>query len=119
MQAIRRLPGADLGRLMTVVSRLGSSPDRVIESLEPSPGETRKLLLALGITRTPHLIVMDEPTNHMDLPSIRCLEESLKNCPCSLLLVSHDRAFLKALTTKTWSIVNTRRCGRLRLVNQP
>ncbi len=56
------------------------------------------------MTRAPHIIIMDEPTNHIDLPSIECLEQALAECPCCLLLVSHDRRFLQALTEKTWEI---------------
>lgn len=95
---------ADRGRLFTVVSRLGSRPDRLLESMEPSPGETRKLLLAQAVVRSPHLIAMDEPTNHMDLPSIECLEEALADCPCALLLVSHDLRFLRRVTEVWWRI---------------
>ncbi|MHC4423773.1 MAG: ATP-binding cassette domain-containing protein, partial [Planctomycetota bacterium] len=91
-----------LGHLMRIVSCLGSRPGRLLESSEPSPGETRKLLLALGMTRLPHIIIMDEPTNHMDLPSIECLEEALADCPCCLVLVSHDRRFLQKLTQIKW-----------------
>lgn len=98
------LPKDKLGHLMTIVSRLGSRPEKLLNSDEPSPGETRKLLLATGMTFSPHIIIMDEPTNHMDLPSIQCLEQALKDCPCSLLLVSHDRYFLKRLTSKEWNI---------------
>jgi ATPase subunit of ABC transporter with duplicated ATPase domains len=93
-----------LGHLMTIVSRLGSRPGRLLESMEPSPGEMRKLLLALGMTRRPHIIIMDEPTNHMDLPSIECLEEALEDCPCCLVLVSHDKRFLENLTQTQWQI---------------
>jgi ATPase subunit of ABC transporter with duplicated ATPase domains len=98
------LPKDKLGHLMTIVSRLGSRPEKLLNSDEPSPGETRKLLLAVGMTHTPHIIIMDEPTNHMDLPSIECLEQALKDCPCSLLLVSHDRYFLNKLTSREWNI---------------
>ncbi|MBN1509026.1 MAG: ABC-F family ATP-binding cassette domain-containing protein [Sedimentisphaerales bacterium] len=94
----RQLAKGRLGHLMTIVSRLGSRPERLLASAEPSPGETRKLLLALGMVRTPHIIIMDEPTNHMDLPSIEALETALGDCPCSLLLVSHDERFLERLT---------------------
>ena len=66
----RALSDDRLGHLMTIVSRLGSRPDRLLESTEPSPGETRKLLLAIGMSYAPHIIFMDEPTNHMDLASI-------------------------------------------------
>ncbi|HEY9161882.1 MAG TPA: ATP-binding cassette domain-containing protein [Desulfomonilia bacterium] len=105
MDEVKRLPRERLGHVMTVVSCLGSRPGRLLESTEPSPGETRKILLSLGISRNPWLIIMDEPTNHMDLPSITCLEEALAGCPCGLLLISHDRRFLDSLTEKDWRII--------------
>ena len=89
---------------MTIISRLGSRPQRLLETGQPSPGEVRKLLLALGMLHTPHLIVMDEPTNHLDVPSIECLEAALHDCPCGLLLVSHDEYFLSRLTKTRWQI---------------
>jgi macrolide transport system ATP-binding/permease protein len=104
LEAARALPADRLGQVMSIVSRLGSRPHRLLESRGPSPGEIRKLLLALGILRTPHLIVMDEPTNHLDLPSIEALERALDGCPCGLLLVSHDLRFLDRLTRTTWHI---------------
>ena len=82
--------------------------DALLASTEPSPGETRKLLLALGMVHAPHIIIMDEPTNHMDLLSIEALEAALADCPCSLLLVSHDLRFLHRLTQTNWHI--TRDC---------
>ncbi|MCK4790358.1 MAG: ABC-F family ATP-binding cassette domain-containing protein [Desulfobacteraceae bacterium] len=102
---VHALPNHKLGHLMTIISRLGSRPYRLLDSTEPSPGETRKLLLATGMTYAPHIIIMDEPTNHMDLPSIECLGQALSDCPCSLVLVSHDRRFLNKLTQKRWDIV--------------
>jgi ATPase subunit of ABC transporter with duplicated ATPase domains len=104
MGRARALPKAELGHVMTVVSRLGSRPERLLASEDLSPGEVRKLLLALGMARRPHLIIMDEPTNHLDLPSIECLEEALADCPCGLLLVSHDRRFLTRLARTRWHI---------------
>ena len=101
---VAALPKDRMGQIMTIVSRLGSRPQRLIESNEPSPGEVRKILLAMGIAAQPHLIVMDEPTNHMDLPSITCLEDALGGCPCGLLLVSHDLRFLQTLATINWHI---------------
>ncbi|MEZ4652479.1 MAG: ATP-binding cassette domain-containing protein [Candidatus Eisenbacteria bacterium] len=96
-----------LGRLMAIVKRLGSDPERLLESSSPSPGELRKLLLAYGVARLPHLIVLDEPTNHLDLPSIQSLENALSDCPCALLLVSHDERFLSALASLRWNIHRT------------
>jgi ATPase subunit of ABC transporter with duplicated ATPase domains len=106
MARARELPNEKLGLMMTVVSRLGSRPHRLLESEEPSPGEVRKILLATGIANVPFLIVMDEPTNHLDLPSIECLEKALADCPCGLLLVSHDSRFLSALARKRWHITD-------------
>ncbi len=106
---VQALPHEPLGNLMTIVSRLGSRPHRLLESREPSPGETRKLMLALGMVRKPHIIIMDEPTNHMDLPSIECLEAALADCPCCLVIVSHDRPFLEKLTRTEWRIVRNER----------
>jgi ATPase subunit of ABC transporter with duplicated ATPase domains len=107
---VRKLPEVERGRVMTMVSRLGSRPGRLLESGLPSPGEIRKLLLANGLTRGPHLIVMDEPTNHLDLPGILCLEEALAGCPCALLLVSHDRAFLAKTTNLRWHLFSKPGC---------
>jgi macrolide transport system ATP-binding/permease protein len=108
VERVRRLDRKRLGKLLTVVGSLGSEPERLLETPEPSPGELRKLLLALGLTREPWWIVMDEPTNHLDLPSIECLEDALAECPCGLLLVSHDAAFLGRLTNRAWRIVEGR-----------
>lgn len=105
LEAVKRLPNDERGRVMTTISRLGSRPARLLESALPSPGEVRKLLLAIGIVRGPHLIVMDEPTNHMDLPGILCLEEALADCPCAMLLVSHDETFLGKITETDWQLV--------------
>lgn len=89
-------------RVMTIVQRLNSDPVRILETENLSPGEVRKLMLSFGITGNPELIIMDEPTNHMDLPSIECIENALEDVQCSLLLVSHDVKFLKKLTNRNW-----------------
>jgi len=104
IKKIRRLSRDELGRVMTLVTRLGSDPDRLMETVEPSPGEMRKALLALGIVKSPELVILDEPTNHLDLPSIECMERALTDLRCGLLLVSHDERFLEALTTICWQI---------------
>ena len=103
-ETVKKLDDGPLGRVMTLVSRLGSRPARLLASATPSPGEIRKILLAQGVERGPHLIVMDEPTNHLDLPSIECLETALATVPCALLLVSHDEYFLKRLARTRWRL---------------
>ena len=104
LRRIRLSPSKDLGRAMQWVSRLGSDPERILESRTPSPGEVRKLLLALRLADEPQLILLDEPTNHMDLPSVECLETALRTIECALLLVSHDRRLLEALCALEWNI---------------
>jgi len=52
--------------------------------------------------KNPGLIVMDEPTNHMDITSLKCIEKALDECNCSLLLVSHDYMFLRNVVTNFW-----------------
>ena len=100
---------------MAVVRRLGSDPEALLNSALPSPGETRKLMLALGITRSPALIVLDEPTNHMDLVSVTALESALADCPCALLLVSHDAVFLDKIVVSHWTIQRSDEAGAFRL----
>ena len=75
-----------------------------MEGAATSPGELRKLMIARGLLDAPALIIMDEPTNHLDLHSVEALERALAQFNGALLLVSHDRAFLRACTSITWEI---------------
>jgi ATPase subunit of ABC transporter with duplicated ATPase domains len=92
------------GEILSRFSRLGSDPVLLLQSRLPSPGEIKKIFIARGVSRDPALVVMDEPTNHMDLTSIRLLEEMLMELDCALLLVSHDEVFLSALSSVEWVI---------------
>lgn len=105
MKQIRALDDAKKGELMTLVTRLGSDPALLLQSSSPSPGETRKLMLALGMTERPGLIIMDEPTNHMDLVATESLEAALRSYDGALLLVSHDRIFLHRIVSVRWHFV--------------
>lgn len=105
--AIKSLSGTDKGELLSVVHRLGSEPERILETPMPSPGEIRKLMLGLGLLKTPVLIMMDEPTNHMDLPSVQCLEDALSGFTGAIILVSHDRVFLNSLVSKEWHLTQS------------
>ena len=64
-----------------------------------SPGERTRAALALLQARGVNLLVLDEPTNHLDLPAIEQLESALASYPGTLLLVTHDRRMLQAVTT--------------------
>lgn len=102
IQDVRALSRTGTGQVMTIIRRLGSDPERVLTTGRPSPGELRKIMLADGIRREPGIIIMDEPTNHMDLPSVVCVGEALRHCGCTLLLVSHDDIFLNQATQIRW-----------------
>ncbi len=67
-----------------------------------SGGEKNRLLLARLFTKPANLIVMDEPTNDLDLETLELLEEKLVNYDGTLLLVSHDRAFLDNVVTSVF-----------------
>ena len=67
-----------------------------------SGGERNRLLLARLFTRPANLLVLDEPTNDLDLETLELLEAQLAEWPGTLLLVSHDRAFLDNVVTSTF-----------------
>ena len=71
---------------------------------EFSGGWRMRIELAKILLSRPDLLLLDEPTNHLDIESIRWLEQFLATSSSSLLLVSHDRAFLDAVTSRTIEI---------------
>ncbi|MFL6547557.1 MAG: ATP-binding cassette domain-containing protein [Povalibacter sp.] len=66
-----------------------------------SGGERNRLLLARQFAKPANILVMDEPTNDLDIESLELLESTLQTYPGTLLLVSHDRAFLDNVVTQT------------------
>ena len=77
--------------------RLGLDPDRMSDGL--SGGESRRVSMARALYTEPDVLLLDEPTNHMDMPTIEWMEEMLRQHRGALLVVSHDRAFLRNLGT--------------------
>ncbi|MGI3184134.1 ABC-F family ATP-binding cassette domain-containing protein [Nioella aestuarii] len=75
--------------------RLASAPD------EASGGERRRAALAKLLAEAPELMLLDEPTNHLDIEAIGWLETQLKETRAGYVIISHDRAFLNALTRAT------------------
>jgi len=66
-----------------------------------SGGEARKAAIARALVAEPDILLADEPTNHLDLATIEWLESRLANFPGAIILISHDRAFLKAVSRAT------------------
>ena len=84
----------------------GDSVLRVISTL--SGGERARVALALIMLQRANLLVLDEPTNHLDVESIESLEDAIDDYEGTVILVSHDRAFLRELATRVWSFDGTR-----------
>jgi len=77
-------------------TRRANAPIRML-----SGGERNRLLLARLFARPANVLVLDEPTNDLDIDSLELLESMLQDYPGTLLLVSHDRAFLDNVVTQT------------------
>ncbi|MBT8046534.1 MAG: ATP-binding cassette domain-containing protein [Pontiella sp.] len=78
------------------------APDRARQKVEVlSGGERNRLLLAKLFTKASNVLVLDEPTNDLDVETLELLEELLANYEGTLLLVSHDRSFLNHVVTST------------------
>jgi ATPase subunit of ABC transporter with duplicated ATPase domains len=93
------IPDLAPGEVRTLLAKFGLRADHVLRpSASLSPGERTRAALALLQARGVNLLVLDEPTNHLDLPAIEQLEAALERYPGTLLLVTHDRRMLEAVT---------------------
>jgi ATP-binding cassette, subfamily F, member 3 len=82
----------------------GDDPLRVVSGF--SGGERSRLALAKLLLEPRNLLFLDEPTNHLDIPAAEILEEAIVGFEGTVLLVSHDRRFLEATTTRIVSVRN-------------
>ncbi|MEO7473898.1 MAG: ABC-F family ATP-binding cassette domain-containing protein, partial [Gemmatimonadales bacterium] len=91
------------GPIQSHLGRFGFSGDAVLRHAGTlSGGERARVALAMMMLSGANLLLLDEPTNHLDVESIEALEDALQEYDGTVLLVSHDRALLRGLTTRTW-----------------
>jgi ABC transport system ATP-binding/permease protein len=94
-------------KIRQLLERMELDPEAEVSGF--SAGLKRRVLLGRAVIASPELLMLDEPTNHLDIPSIQWLEEFLLKFEGSLLFVSHDRHFLRRLSTRTL-VVERARC---------
>lgn len=97
--AASALEEADRYRVEMVAEGLKFRPDTPVATA--SGGERRRAALAKLLAEAPELMLLDEPTNHLDIQAIGWLEAQLRETRTAFVLISHDRAFLRALTRAT------------------
>ncbi len=101
-----QIPDWPAGEVRTLLAKFGLKAEHVLRpTVLLSPGERTRSVLALLQARGVNVLVLDEPTNHLDLPAIEQLEEALDNYEGTLLLVTHDRRMLEAVTlSRRWEL---------------
>lgn len=85
-----------------ILSRMELDPEALVQSM--SSGMKRRVLLAKALVDSPDVLLLDEPTNHLDIDAIRWLEDFLVRWPATLLFITHDRQFLRKLSTRILEI---------------
>ncbi|WP_331256005.1 ABC-F family ATP-binding cassette domain-containing protein [Candidatus Bealeia paramacronuclearis] len=98
--------------LEEALSHLEIDPEKNLATL--SGGESRRVMMAKALVGRPDILLLDEPTNHLDLKTIEWMEENLTHYPGAILIISHDRAFLKKLSKRTFWLDR----GQLRILEK-
>ncbi len=97
--AASALPEGEEYKVAMVAEGLKFNPETPVSTA--SGGERRRAALAKLLAEAPELMLLDEPTNHLDIQAIEWLEAELSGTRTAFVLISHDRAFLRALTKAT------------------
>lgn len=91
------------------LGRFGFSGEETVRKASTlSGGERARVALAMMMLSRANLLVFDEPTNHLDVESIEALEDAVESYEGTVILVSHDRALLRALCSRVWILHHTK-----------
>lgn len=102
---VEAFPRASVGSLRTLGGAFGFSGDEIEKPCRVlSGGEKARLVMALMLFDPPNFLVLDEPTNHLDMATKDMLVRALQKFDGSMLIVSHDRHFLHALTNRVLEV---------------
>jgi ATP-binding cassette, subfamily F, member 3 len=109
LQAAQRATGLTPGKARSLLGQFLFSGEEVEKPLEGlSGGERRRLSLAVLVHSSANVLILDEPTNHLDIDAREALEDALQAFDGAVLLVSHDRALLDAVGSRTIAIEDRR-----------
>ncbi|MFZ3230748.1 MAG: ABC-F family ATP-binding cassette domain-containing protein [Pseudobdellovibrio sp.] len=100
-----RVPNATLGFIKNLLGSFLFSGEEVEKKISVlSGGEKSRVILACILSHPVNFLVLDEPTNHLDIKSREVLLNAIKTFPGTVMMVSHDRYFLREITTKVFEI---------------
>jgi ATP-binding cassette subfamily F protein 3 len=103
------MPNASVGTVKSLLGAFkfsGEDADKKISIL--SGGEKSRVVLATILARPVNFLILDEPTNHLDIRSREVLLDAIKRFQGTVMIVSHDRFFLRAITTRVFELDRNR-----------